>query len=317
MASNRSASGVDVLERVESVQAKSPAHTDVLKHQRRAGLTLVSPAFIVIILLSVIPLLAAFYLSFTSYNLINSPHWTGLSNYTALFKDPVFWESTKNTFGFAISQVAIGIVVAIFVALLFNGTLAGGAVMRTMVYLPQAASYVVVALIWNLLLDPVAGPINQWLKSLGAGPLYFLTDPHMAMPSIVVMSIWRNLGYFMIIILAALKSVPQELLEAAEMDGASATRRFFAVTLPSISGAVTFVVITWFLGSLQMFTQAYVMTDGGPVNATRTLVYLMYDDAFTNLDIGKACAIAVLLFVAVVIVSTVLRLLSRNRGDAR
>jgi ABC-type sugar transport system permease subunit len=135
------------------------------------------------------------------------------------------------------------------------------------------------------------------------------------MPSIVIMSLWRNLGYFMIIVLAALKSVPAELLEAAKIDGAGPVRRFFAVSLPSIRGVVSFVAITWFLGALQMFTQAYVMTTGGPVNATRTIVYLMYDDAFTNLNIGMACAMAIMLFVLVVVLSLVLRLAFRRRED--
>jgi ABC-type sugar transport system permease subunit len=161
--------------------------------------------------------------------------------------------------------------------------------MRTIIYLPQAASYVVVALIWNLLLDPAVGPINSMLMGLNWSPVYFLSDPAWAMPSIVVMSMWRNLGYFMIIVLAALKSVPSELLEAAKIDGANAVQRFWSISLPTIKGVVAFVAITWFLGALQMFTQAYVMTTGGPVNATRTIVYPMYDDAFTNLNIGMAC----------------------------
>ena len=287
---------------------------DILRPQRRAGLALVSPAILAIAVISILPLLAAFYFSLTDYNLLQAPHWVGLRNYNAIVNDPVFWESVGNTLGFAVSQVGIGIVVTILVAALFNGHLFGGPVMRTIVYLPQAASYVVVALVWNLLLDPVVGPINQFMQALGAGPFYFLSDMQLAMPSIVVMSMWRNLGYFMIIILAALKSVPSELLEAAKIDGASAPRRFISVTLPTIKGVVSFVAITWFLGALQMFTQSYVMTGGGPVNATRTVVYLMYDDAFTNLDIGTACAMAVMLFLIVVVLSFVLRLAFRTRA---
>ncbi|MDQ2738129.1 MAG: sugar ABC transporter permease [Actinomycetota bacterium] len=293
----------------------APGGVDILRHQRRAGTILISPAILAILLISIIPLLAAFYFSFTHYDLLETPQWVGLHNYIAILGDSVFWESVKNTLEFAVSQVAIGLVVATLVAALFNGNLFGGSLMRTLVYLPQAASYVVVALIWNLLLDPAVGPINRALQALGTGPLYFLSDTHWAMPSIVIMSMWRNLGYFMIIILAALKSVPTELLEAAKMDGASAVRRFFSVSLPAIQGVVSFVAITWFLGALQMFTQSYVMTGGGPVNATRTVVYLMYDDAFTNLDIGSASAIAVMLFIIVVILSFILRLVFRSRED--
>jgi ABC-type sugar transport system permease subunit len=136
------------------------------------------------------------------------------------------------------------------------------------------------------------------------------------MPSIVVMSMWRNLGYFMIIVLAALKSVPQELLEAAKIDGANAVQRFVLISLPTIRGVISFVAITWFLGALNMFTQSYVMTNGGPINATRTIVYLMYDEAFTNLNIGKACAMAIMLFLLVVSMSLVLRFLLQRKERA-
>ena len=197
---------------------------DILRTQRRAGAMLVSPAVLAIVLISILPLMLAFDFSFTDYNLLQPPHWVGLSNYAAIVKDPVFWESIDNTLGFAVSQVGIGSS-WFMVAALFNGHLFGGPLMRTIVYLPQAASYVVVALVWTLLLDPTVGPINALLAA-GRRPVYFLSDQPWAMPSIVVMSMWRNLGYFMIIVLAALKSVPSELLEAAKIDGAGAVRRF-------------------------------------------------------------------------------------------
>lgn len=282
-------------------------------HQRLAGLVLVSPAVVAIFLTSVIPLVLAFYFSLTDYTLLAPPRWVGLANYVAIVRDPVFWEAIRNTLSFAASQVGIGLVVVILVAALFNGHLFGGPVMRTIIYLPQAASYVVVALVWTLLLDPAVGPINAALAASDWAPVYFLSDPQWAMPSIVVMSMWRNLGYFMIIVLAALKSVPAELLEAAKIDGANAVQRFWSISLPTIKGVVTFVAVTWFLGALQMFTQAYVMTGGGPVNATRTIVYLMYDEAFTNLSIGKACAMAVMLFLLVVVLSLGLRLIFRPK----
>jgi len=139
------------------------------------------------------------------------------------------------------------------------------------------------------------------------GPINFLTDAQLAMPSIIVMSIWRNLGYFMIILLAGIQSVSTETLEAAQVDGAGAVQRFFYVTLPQLSNTLLFVIVTWFLGSLQMFTQSYVMTDGGPVNATRTLFFQMYDAAFKAGSIGEATAISVMMFSAVVVVSVALR----------
>lgn len=287
--------------------------SSLIKHKRRAGLVLAGPGFVVLLLVSIVPLAAAIALSFTSYDMFSPPHFVGLKNYAQLVADPIFWTAVGNTVKFALGQVVIGVVVAIFVALLFNQRLHAGAAMRTMVYLPQAASYVVVALIWNLLLDPVAGPISRASDALFGTPIHFLTSESLALPSIIAISLWRNLGYFMIIILAALKSVPAELLEAAEVDGASAAARFIYISLPMITSVLAFVVITWFLGSLQMFTQSYVMTGGGPVNATRTIVYLMYDQAFAALNIGKASAIAVLLFASVVVLSVSVRVLGLRR----
>jgi ABC-type sugar transport system permease subunit len=291
-------------------------HGDLAARQRRAGVALVAPALLAVIAISVLPLILAFGLSFTDYSLIGTTQWVGLYNYASILADPVYWEAMRNTLVFAASQVGIGIVVVVLVAALFNGHIFGGSVMRTIIYVPQAASYVVVALIWNLFLDPFVGPINAILAGLRAGPIYFLSDPQWVIASIVVVSMWRNLGYFMIIVLAGLKSVPRELLEAAEIDGANAPQRFWLISLPMIRPVLSFVAITWFLGALQMFTQSYVMTGGGPMNASRTIVYLMYDEAFTNLNIGRASAMSVMLFILVVVLSVVLRLTLRRKEPA-
>lgn len=230
-----------------------PSHHDhMLRRQRRFAMSLAAPAWLFILLFSIVPLLAAVFLSFTDYDMFNAPRFVGLRNYEQLFTDPVFWTAVRNTFGFALSQVGVGIVVVVLVALLFSQTLRGGSVMRTIVYLPQAASYVVVALIWNLLLDPLAGPVSQLANAITGSPLSVLTSSSLAMPSIVVVSLWRNLGYFMVIVLAALQAVPRDLLEAAQVDGAGPVSRFRWITLPEIIPAVAFVAITWFLGGLQM-----------------------------------------------------------------
>lgn len=285
-----------------------------LVRKRRSSIALAGPAFGLILVTTLVPIGAAMILSLTSYDLFSPPQFVGLENYRQVLTDSVFWTAVGNTAAFAVGQVGIGVVVAISVALLFNQALHGGTLMRTVVYLPQAASYVVVALIWALLFDPVAGPFSQVWQHFTGEPIHFLTNQDLAMPSIVAMSLWRNLGYFMIIILAALKAVPRELLEAAEVDGASSISRFFHVTLPQIKAATIFVVITWFLGALQMFTQAYVMTGGGPVNATKTIVYLLYQEAFASLNFGKASAIAVLLFGTVVILASGARLIGYRQG---
>lgn len=293
-------------------RARSGHRVQLIRRQRRFAVALSAPALIPIIAFAIVPLGAAVGLSLTSYDMFTTPTFVGLRNYRQLFDDPVFWTAVRNTLGFALSQVVIGVVVVVAVALLFSQSLHGGALMRTVVYLPQAASYVVVALVWNLLLDPLAGPISQVAQVITGHQLSMLTSSDLAMPAIVVVSLWRNLGYFMVIVLAALQAVPRELLEAAEVDGAGPVSRFRWVTVPEIAPAVVFVAITWFLGALQMFTQSYVMTGGGPVNATRTVVYIMYDQAFGALRLGTASAIAVLLFASVVVVSVALRLIGRR-----
>lgn len=278
------------------------AHANSLERQRRrAGNLLAAPALIVITLILIIPLILAFLLSFTHYDLFSNPTWVGLENYRSLVSDPEFFTVGFNTLYFAVGQVLIGIVVAFFVAMLFNNRLTGNALMRTTVYLPQAMSYVIVALLWSFLYDPFNGPLNVLIHHLTGERIYFLTDTNLAMPSILAMSLWRNLGYFMIILLAGLKAIPPELLEAAQIDGAGAWRRLVNVTIPQMKNPLIFVGVTWFMGGLQMFTQSYVMTQGGPGNATRTIVYELYESAFSRLDIGRASAVSMILFLIVVL----------------
>jgi ABC-type sugar transport system permease subunit len=284
---------------------------------RRAGVLLLIPACCVVGLFLIVPLLIAVVFSFTRYDLLSAPRWDGLKNYRDLLSDPQFLTSIGNTVYFAIGQVVIGVVVALFVALLFNRRLVGGGAMRTLIYLPQAMSYVTVSLLWSYLYDPSIGPINAVLQHLGLDQINFLTSTNLAMPSIMIMSLWRNLGYYMIILLAGLKAVPPELIEAAHLDGAGWWSRLIHVTIPQLRSPMFFVVVTWFMGGLQMFTQSYVMTQGGPDNSTRTVVYSMYESAFLGLDFGKASAVGVLMLVvvlAVAIPTQVIRQIRSTRG---
>ncbi len=287
---------------------------DVTRPQRRAGRLLAAPALVVIVGTVVVPMAMATYLSFTSYDLLSAPKWVGLRNYTRLLSDPVVGKAALNTLVFAGGQVLIGIVVAFFVAMLFNGPLVGGPLVRTVMYVPQAMSYVTVALLWSFLYDPTHGPINAWLRSAGFDTVHFLTDTGLAMPSIMAMSLWRNLGYYMIILLAGLKAIPPEQHEAAQIDGAGWWSRLIHVTVPHMRSPLFFVAVTWFLGGLQMFTQSYVMTQGGPVNATRTVVYEMYESAFLALDIGRASAVAVLLCLVVLAIAVPVRVVEAIRS---
>ncbi len=286
---------------------------DLLSRQRHAAGWLLSPALVALAVTTVIPLIVAVVLSLTKYDLLSAPTFVGLENYRAILTDARFGTAVGNTMFFAFGQVIIGVVVALFVAMLFNGRLFGGTAMRTLIYLPQAMSYVTVALLWSFLYDPYIGPINALLTSFGLGPVFFLTDANLAMPSIMLMSLWRNLGYYMIILLAGLKAIPPELIEAAHVDGAGWFRRLFHVIVPQLASPLLFVSVTWLMGGLQMFTQSYVMTQGGPGTATRTIVFDMYEAAFLRLDVGRASAIAVLMFLAVVLVALPPRLLAARK----
>lgn len=276
----------------------------------RAGRTLLAPAMIALLATIIFPLGLAAVFSFTRYDLVSSPEFVGLANYHSLFESSSFRNSVWNTLYFAVGQVIIGIVVAFFVAMLFNRELAGGAIMRTTIYLPQAMSYVIVALIWSFMYDPIYGPLNIALRGMGFDTVHFLTSTELAMPAIIFLSLWRNLGYFMIILLAGLQAVPEELIEAAHLDGAGALTRIWHVVVPQMRNTLFFVAITWFTGGLQMFTQSYVMTQGGPVQSTRTVVYHMYESAFLSLNIGEASAVAVLMFLFVVAFGVPVRLWS-------
>lgn len=279
-----------------------------------AGRMLLTPAMLALGLTVLLPLALAVGFSFTRYDLISEPVFVGVENYRSLFSDIAFRRSALNTIYFAGGQVVIGLIVAFLVAMLFNRPLVGGSFMRTTIYLPQAMSYVVVALVWSFMYDPIHGPINGALRAIGFDTVHFLTSTELAMPAIIFLSLWRNLGYFMIIMLAGLQAIPEELLEAANIDGAGFFGRTIHVIIPQMSNTLFFVGVTWFMGGLQMFTQSYVMTQGGPVQSTRTVVYHMYESAFQSLRIGEASAVAVLMFLFVVLIGVPVRVGAEMRN---
>lgn len=267
----------------------------------------------VLLIVHVLPILISFVLSFTSYDLINQPSWNGIQNYQSLLGNAEYWQSLVRTGYFALGQVPLGTLLALLAALLLNQRLIGSGLWRTIVYLPQASSYVIVAIIWAFLFNPTVGPLDAWLRALGLPPIYWLTDLRVAMPSLILMSLWRNLGYYMVVYLAAMQAIPNELYEASEVDGASALSRFRHITLPLLAPITGFILITWFLGALQMFTQAYVMTSGGPVDATTSVLFLIYREAFQFLNFGEASAMAVVFFIIVALITLLARRLAARR----
>lgn len=265
-------------------------------HQRRAGWVFVAPALVLLVLLDGLPIVAEFYYSLTRYNLLTPARFIGFANYVTALTSVVFWGSVARTIYFAGVLVVVGSMLSLGLALLLSQSFLGVTVHRLFVYLPQTISYAAGAIIWTWLFNPSYGPIDQVLLRLHLAPIAWLTSPTFAMPSLILTSLWRDAGYYVIVFLAALQNVPKNLYEAAHLDGAGAWQSFRAVTLPNIRPATLFVLLTWSLGAIQMFTQAYVMTNGGPGRSTLSVVLNIYDLGFRNLQLGLACAESFVVF---------------------
>jgi len=261
----------------------------------------------------VLPIFVVLFLSFTSYNVLRPPKWIALGNYQDLLSDDLFWHAIRNTIEYTLLSMPIGIVLSLLLAALVNTRLPGAGLYRTIFYLPVVAPLISAALVWVMFYEVSSGLFNYVLGLFGFRALDWLSNASTAMPAIVLMSIWKGLGFNMVIFLAALQGIPRELNEAAALDGAGRVRRFVAITLPLLAPATVYVVITSLIASFQVFAQVYVMTNGGPNNSTITMVHYIYRTAFQNLDFGYASSMAMVMFVLLVIAALVnLRLFSRG-----
>lgn len=270
-----------------------------LSSQKRAGYLFLVPALVLLLVASFLPTIGIFFYSFTKYDLLQPPVFSGVKNFTLAFTDGSFLSSLWNTLYFTVVTVVVGTAVSLLLAVLLNRSLAGRTFFRTTVYLPQAMSYVAASLIWIWIYDPLYGLLNNVLRHVGLAPVNWLTDPRSAMPSIILLSIWRTSGYYMVIFLAGLQGIPRQVYEAAEIDGARTVRKFFSVTLPLLMPTVFLTVVMWSIGAMQMFTQSFVMTGGGPAGATRTVVYEVYLNSFSYLKLGYGSAESVVLFLVI------------------
>ncbi|MGE5226321.1 MAG: carbohydrate ABC transporter permease [Planctomycetaceae bacterium] len=256
---------------------------------------LVAPAIVSSVAFLYVPMVFSGYWSFTKYNGLQSPQWVGLDNYVALFHDDRFLKALFNTVFFVILGMGIGPILGLISAILLNQSVRLRAFFRTAYFLPVMTSLVVVATIWKVLLNP-GGLINELLAVVGVPAHNWLGEPATALPSVVVTSIWQGFGFETVVFLAALQSIPRELYDAALVDGATAWQRFRSVTLPSLRPTIMFVYVIGIIGSFQVFDQIFVMTGGGPINSTRTLVFDLYD-RFNTLKLGEASAVAYVLLV--------------------
>jgi ABC-type sugar transport system permease subunit len=255
------------------------------------------------------PILASFFLSFTSFGLRDLANPVGASvvgirNYADLVADPTFWKALFNTFYFVIVGVPLTLVFGLLIATALNrGISRLRTVFRVGYYLPVITSIVAIAVVWRFLLNPDAGLVNMLLGGLGIKGPAWLADPVFAMPSIIVMAVWRNLGFAMIVFLAGLQAIPSSLYEAAAIDGAGRREGFRYITLPMLRPTILFMTVITTIGYLQLFEEPFVMTGGGPLDSTLSITMYMYQQGFTFFHQGYASAIAYVLFIIVAIVA--------------
>jgi multiple sugar transport system permease protein len=273
------------------------AQRDLLK-----GILFISPWLIGFLVFMLIPFVLSFYYSFTDYDIVSKPHWIGFENYNQLFHDAIFWKSLYNTLYFTFFSVPLSCVVGILLALLLNLKVRGMAIYRTIFYLPSIVPVVASSILWLWLLDPQFGIVNSFLGFFGIPGPGWLVDPNWSKPALVIMSIW-GVGNAMIIYLAGIQDIPGELYESAAMDGASWFDKFFRITLPMLSPVILFNVIIGLIGSFQYFTQAYIITSGGPNESTLFYPYYLYNNAFSYFHMGYASAMAWILFVIILSVT--------------
>ncbi|MBC7237109.1 MAG: sugar ABC transporter permease [Chloroflexi bacterium] len=264
-----------------------------------AGYVFAAPWLLHLLLLTLIPLTASFYFSFCEYQIVKAPVFWGLRNYITLFtNDRLFLKSLWNTLYMVLVGVPIRMVLGMAIALLMNTKVKGRALYRTMYYLPSQVSGVAFAMLWGFLLNPQFGVVSNALWGLGIKPPLWLADPDWVKPSFILMGLW-GVGGSMIVWLAGLQAIPEVFYEAAEIDGAGRLRRFLSITLPLLSPTTFFVMTTSIIGTFQIFTQAYVLTAGGPADASLFYALYLYQQAFQFFKMGYASAMAWVLFVII------------------
>ena len=272
---------------------------------RRAltGYLLIAPAMLVTTAFLLIPMVLSAYWSLTDYNGITAPTWVGLHNYVALFHDPRFVRALTNTITFVILGMTIGPALGLCAALLLNEHIRGRAFFRVAIFLPVTTSLVVVATVWKMLLND-QGIVNAALSLFGLNGHAWLADPSTALYAVILVSVWQGLGFEAVVFLAALQSIPRELYDAARVDGANGWHRFRRVTLPGLRPTLLFVFVIGIIGSFQVFDQVFVMTQGGPVDSTETIVYYLIN-RFQALELGRASAVAYILLAILATLSAI------------
>lgn len=285
-----------------------PRHSRMQRKETLAGIFFVSPMLIGVSVMVLLPILGAVYLSFTEWSMvtgIEGIQWIGWDNYHQLFQDSKYMKTLKNNAIFLLT-VPVYLVISLVLAILINKYVYLKGLFKVIYFLPYISSVVAVATVWRVLFNPSMGPVNQFLRSIGIdNPPMWIADPDYALISVMMISVWISIGFNMIVYLAGLQSIPKDLYEAADIDGAGGLTRFFRITLPLLSPTTFFLMITGIIYTFKVFDLIKVLTSGGPAGSTNVMVYYIYETAFENLKIGYASSMAMILFLCVLVITFV------------
>ena len=267
--------------------------------QTSAAWIFVFPALLGMLIFIIIPIFFSFGLSFAKWDLLNPIQFVGLDNYKEIFTEPLFGKILLNTVVFAIATSFFGVIIPLILAAIMNSKIRGADFFKTAYFLPFITPMIVIGIVWEWIFDPNIGLLNKVLQV----HINWLYDPHWAMPALILVSVWKLIGYNMIIFLSGFSGISNSMFEAAKIDGANPVETFFYVTIPLLSPTIFFVVIITAVSSFQIFDLIYLMTQGGPLDSTNVLVYAIYKNAFEYFNAGKASAIAYVLFVIILVLT--------------
>ena len=265
--------------------------------QASAAWIFVFPALLGMLIFIIIPIFFSFGLSFAKWDLLNPIQFVGLDNYKEIFTEPLFGNILLNTVVFALATSFFGVIIPLILAAIMNSKIRGADFFKTAYFLPFITPMIVIGIVWEWIFDPNIGLLNKVLQV----HINWLYDPHWAMPALILVSVWKLIGYNMIIFLSGFSGISNSMFEAAKIDGANPVETFFYVTIPLLSPTIFFVVIITAVSSFQIFDLIYLMTQGGPLDSTNVLVYAIYKNAFEYFNAGKASAIAYVLFVIILV----------------
>ncbi len=274
--------------------------------QDKVAYVFLAPSLIILFLFAFIPLVSSLVISMLNMDIFFTDiHFDGLANFARAFGDERFWNALKNTVAFAVLEVPLQIVIGLLIANAIAGTSLFSKISRSVFFIPVVCSMAAIGVVWSLLLDGNIGMVPYFLKKwFGISNLSLFREMKTAMGTVIAMTVWKNFGYTMSILVVGIQAIPSDYLEAAEIDGATKRQRFFRITIPQLLPSLGFCLITNLIGSLQVFDQVYVTTGGGPQRATETLVYYIYKTGFTNpFNLGYASAISVLMLIVILAIS--------------